>query len=115
MVLFGSVMSPAKGLLTGVLRHATVRARQFALDPEAPALLIRCPVRARGTQRAVRAETHIVQQPERTPCRLNQPELKWIVQVHERSCKVVWINSDHICVLIETCAAIGDDASYPGA
>src|SRR6266704_4585822 len=26
MVLFGSVMSPAKGLLTGVLRHATVRA-----------------------------------------------------------------------------------------
>src|SRR5439155_20587681 len=35
--------------------------------------------------------------------------------VHKRSCKVVWINSDHICELIETCTAVGDNTSDPGA
>src|SRR5207237_271195 len=89
--------------------------RQFVLDPEAPALLIGCSVPAWRTNRTVGTETHIVQQPERIPCRLNQPKLKRIVQVHKRSCKVVWINRDHICVLIETCAAVGDNTSDPGA
>src|SRR6266849_621585 len=86
-------------------------ARQFALDPEAPALLIRSLVRTRGAQRTVRSETYIVQQPERISCGLNQSVGERITKIHERSRKVGWIDCDHICVLIETCAAVGNDTS----
>src|SRR5438445_5379065 len=37
-----------------------------------------------------------------------------MLQVHERSCKVIWINSDNVRVLIETCAAVGDKRITPG-
>src|SRR5256885_13120638 len=89
--------------------------RQFVLDPEAPALLIGCLVPAWRTNRTVGTEAHIVQQSERNPRGLFQPELKRIVQTDKRSCEVIGIDRDHICVLIETCAAIGDNTSDPGA
>src|SRR5215470_9140176 len=90
-------------------------AREFALDPKAPTLFIGCLVPARVAKRPIRAETHIVQQTERIPRGLNQPELKRIAQVHERSCTVVRIDYEDVRVLVETCAAVGDDTSDPGA
>src|SRR4051794_5226613 len=90
-------------------------ARQFTLDPKTPALLIGCLVPARCTNWTVGAETHIVQEPERIPRRLNQPELKRIAQVHERSGTIVWIHCEDVCVLVETCSAVRDNTSNPGA
>src|SRR5215467_7789055 len=85
------------------------------LDAKTPALLVGRLVPARRTDRTVGTETHVVQQPERIPCRLNQPELKRITQIHERSGTVVRVNGEDICVLIKTRAAVGDDTSDPGA
>ena len=90
-------------------------ARQFTLDPKAPTLLIGRLVPARRANWTVGTETHIVQQPERIPCGLNQPEFKRIAKVHERSCTVVWIHCEDICVLVKTCTAVGDDTGDPGA
>src|SRR5207248_10326436 len=72
-------------------------------------------VPARRTNRTVGTETHVVQQTERIPCRLNQPELKWIAQVHKRCCKVVWVDCENVCVLIKPCAAVGHNTGDPGA
>src|SRR5260370_11492798 len=91
------------------------RARQFALDPETPTLLVGRLVRARGAQRTVGTETNIVQQPQRIPCGLNQAVGEGITKIHERSRVVGWIDGNHVRVLIETCAAVGDDTSDPGA
>src|SRR4029077_14415625 len=102
-------------LLANIFRVDHDMARQIALDPKAPALLIGCLIPARRTNRTVGAETHVVQQPERIPSRLNQPELKRIVQVHKRSCKVIRIHHDNVRILIETSAAVRDDTSDPGA
>ncbi len=90
-------------------------ARQFALDPEAPTLLVGRLVRTRGAQRTVGTETNIVQQPQRIPCWLNQAVGEGITKIHERSRVVGWIDGNHVRVLIETCAAVGDDTSDPGA
>src|SRR3954464_12798506 len=85
----------------------------FALDPPAPRVRNRRLVCTRSAQRPIGAETNIVQSVHRISCRLSQPERKWIAKTHERSRAVGWIDSDHICVLIESCAAVGNDTSDP--
>ncbi len=96
-------------LLADILCVDQNMAGQFALDPEAPALLVRRLVCTRGAQRTIRAETYIVQQAQRISGGLNQAVGKRITQVHERSRVVGRIDCDHICVLIETCAAVWND------
>ena len=63
-----------------------------------------------GAQRTIGVEAHVVQQAERISRGLNQSVGEGIVQVQVRSGAIVVKGGDHVGGLVETLAAVGDDA-----
>ena len=83
---------------------------QFALDTQAPTLLVGRPVRCCGAKRAIGAKPDIIHQAQLISRGLNQSIWKRIAQVQVRRCTIALVGRNHVGVLVEALATVGHDA-----